>query len=167
MIWAASPGPTIETSTKEATMTTMTHSVYETSAHTEVTAPPAATTSKKAIWTGRTMSAMAALFLTFDATIHVIAPPVVTEGMAKLGYPPGVAVWLGVIQVACLALYLVPRTAAIGAVLWTGYLGGAIATHVRVGDPLFSHVLFPIYVAILLWGGLYLRDPRVRALVRR
>ncbi len=89
------------------------------------------------------------------------------EGTTRLGYPAHVVRGLGVVEVACLALYLFPRTAPLGAVLWTGYLGGAIATHVRIGSPLFSHVLFPIYVAAMLWGGLWLRDPRVRALLSR
>jgi len=83
----------------------------------------------------------------------------------QLGFPEGVIVWLGLIQVACLVTYLVPRTAVLGAVLWTGYLGGAIATHVRVGSPLLTHTLFPIYVAAFLWLGLWLRDHRVRAIL--
>jgi hypothetical protein len=88
------------------------------------------------------------------------------EGTAQLGYPEAVVLPIGVIQLACLVVYLVPRTAVLGAVLWTGYLGGAIAAHVRVGSPLLTHTLFPIYVAALLWGGLWLRDQRVRALLR-
>ena len=83
----------------------------------------------------------------------------------ELGYSPDVIVPLGLVQLACLILYVVPRTAILGALLWTGYLGGAVATHVRVENPLFSHTLFPIYVAILLWAGLWLRDMRVRALL--
>lgn len=87
------------------------------------------------------------------------------ESFAELGYPPSVILWIGLVEVACLALYLVPRTAPLAAILWTGYLGGAIATHVRLANPLFSHTLFPIYVAILLWLPLWLRDARVRSLL--
>lgn len=83
----------------------------------------------------------------------------------QLGYPPDRVLWIGIIELVCVVLYLVPRTAVLGALLLTGYLGGAIATHVRVGSPLLSHTLFPIYVALMLWGGLYLREPRLRELV--
>jgi hypothetical protein len=87
------------------------------------------------------------------------------QGTVALGYPASTIVPIGLIELACLVVYLVPRTAPLGAVLWTGYLGGAIATHVRLGNPLFTHVLFPIYVTVLLWGGLWLRDRRVREFV--
>ena len=117
------------------------------------------------LWSGRTLSALAVLFLLFDATIKLLQLPVAVEGTKKLGYPANVVFVLGVIQLICLIVYLVPRTAVLGAILWTGYLGGAVATHVRVADPLFSHILFPTYVAALLWGGLWLREPRLRALV--
>src|SRR5205823_2168452 len=83
----------------------------------------------------------------------------------QLGYPASVVFGLGVLQLACLVVYLVPRTSVLGAVLWTGYLGGAVATHVRVGNPLFSHTLFPIYVATFLWAGLWLRDERLRCVL--
>ena len=119
-----------------------------------------------AIWAGRALSGLAVLFLTMDAVMKVLAPPFVVEGTAKLGYPVSMILPLGLIQLACLALYLIPRTALIGAVLWTGYLGGAIATHARAGDPLLSHTLFPIYVAVFLWGGLRLRDWRAGAMVK-
>ena len=122
-------------------------------------------TSKAQIWTSRVLSGVAVLFLLMDATMKVLRLPVAVEGTKQVGYPDGVIVTLGVIQLVCLALYLIPRTAVLGAILWTGYLGGAVATHVRVGDPLFSHILFPTYVAALLWGALWLRDPRLRALV--
>src|SRR5437870_7435168 len=117
------------------------------------------------LWSGRTLSALAILFLLFDATIKLLQFPVAVEGTKKLGYPGNVVFVLGVIQLICLIVYLIPRTAVLGAILWTGYLGGAVATHVRVADPLFSHILFPTYVAALLWGGLWLREPRLRALV--
>ena len=117
------------------------------------------------LWSGRTLSALAVLFLLFDATIKLLQLPVAVEGTKKLGYSGNVVFVLGVIQLICLIVYLIPRTAVLGAILWTGYLGGAVATHVRVADPLFSHILFPTYVAMLLWGGLWLRDQRLRALV--
>ena len=128
-------------------------------------AAPGAAPSKAALWGGRALSGLGALFMAFDAGGKLLQPPEFVEGITKLGYPASVNVPLGVVQVVCLALYLFPRTAALGAVLWTGYLGGAVATHVRVGSPLFSHVLFPLYVAAFLWGGLWLRDLRLRELV--
>jgi hypothetical protein len=89
------------------------------------------------------------------------------EGSAQLGFTPQQVFVIGVIAAICLVIYLIPRTAPIGAVLWTGYFGGAIVTHFRLGNPLLTHVLFPIYVSALIWGSLYLRDPRVRAVVRK
>jgi hypothetical protein len=121
--------------------------------------------SPKSIWAGRIVSGIAVLFLIFDATLKVLRLPAAVEGTAQLGYPTSVLFGLGVVQIVCIVLYLVPRTAVLGAILWTGYLGGAVATHVRIGHPLFSHVLFPVYVALLLWGGLWLRDLRLRALI--
>jgi hypothetical protein len=112
--------------------------------------------------TGVTLSVLAALFLIFDGVIKLFDLEMVRQSMAELGYPVGLAVGIGLLELACLALYVVPRTSVLGAVLLTGYLGGAIATHVRIGNPLFSHVLFPTYVAALLWGGLFLRDHRLR-----
>jgi hypothetical protein len=111
------------------------------------------------------LSGLAVLFLIFDATVKVLRLPQAIEGTVQLGYPPGVILGIGLVQVVCLILYLVPRTAVLGAILWTGYLGGAVATHVRVGHPLFSHILFPTYVAALLWAGLWLREPRLRGLI--
>jgi len=126
---------------------------------------PGTPRSRKAIWTGRILSGLAALFLTFDAAMKVLALPAAVEGTTQLGYPTSTLLSIGILQLVCLVVYLIPRTALIGAVLWTGYLGGAIATHVRVGSPLFTHTLFPIYVAVLLWAGLWLRDRRVGALL--
>lgn len=128
-------------------------------------AAPAVKKSTLAVWAARILASLAVVFLAFDTTLHILRLGPAVEGTVQLGYPPGVVVWLGVIQLVCLGLYLVPRTAPIGAVLWTGYLGGAIATHVRLENPLFSHTLFPVYVALLLWLPLYLRDERVRRLV--
>ena len=119
--------------------------------------------SVAARWTGRALSGIAVLFLAFDAAFKLVATPEALAGTADLGWTPQHLPTLAAIQLVCLALYLVPRTAPLGAVLWTGYLGGAIATHLRIDNPLLTHTLFPIYVAALLWGGLYLRDARVRA----
>jgi hypothetical protein len=117
------------------------------------------------VWMGRVLSGMAVLFLIFDSVIKVIRLPPAIEGTVKLGYPETAVVTIGMIELVCLAIYLVPQTSLLGAILLTGYLGGAIATHVRVGSPLFSHTLFPIYVAALIWGGLLLRDEALRTLV--
>jgi hypothetical protein len=127
--------------------------------------PPADAIGRGARWTGRVLSGIAALFLLMDGAFKLLATPEARDGTSALGYSPSVLVPLGVVQLLCLAVYLVPRTAVLGAVLWTGYLGGAIATHVRVGNPWASHTLFPVYVALLLWGGLWLRDRRVRAVL--
>ena len=129
--------------------------------------PTTSEPTKKAIWGGRILTGLATVFLLFDATMKVLELTPAVEGTAKLGYPTSVIFGLGIAEIVCLAVYLVPRTAILGAILWTGYLGGAIATHVRVGDPLFSHVLFPVYVAALIWGGIWLREPRLRALIPR
>jgi hypothetical protein len=128
-------------------------------------AAPGATRSNAARWAGRIMTGIVVAFLAFDTTIHLLLVNAVVEGSAALGLTPGHMFTIGIIEVVCLALYLIPRTAVIGAVLWTGYLGGAIVTHLRVDNPLFTHTIFPIYVAALIWGGLYLRDSRVRALI--
>jgi hypothetical protein len=123
-----------------------------------------AQTSKK-LWTGRILSGLAIAFLLFDTIIKVLKLPVAVDGTVQLGYPANTVFGIGVIELICLALYAFPRTTVLGAILLTGYLGGAVATHVRIGSPLFSHVLFPIYVAALIWGGIYLREWRLRALV--
>ena len=130
-------------------------------------APASATTSNRARWAGRVLTGVAVLFLTFDVTIKLLAAPEAVAGTTQLGWQPHHLPILAAIQLVCLALYLIPRTAPLGAVLWTGYLGGAIATHLRIDNPLFSHVLFPTYVAAFIWGGLFLRDARVRALLLR
>ena len=114
---------------------------------------------------GLALATLAVLFLLFDATIKLLLVPEVISGTAELGWRPELARPLGLLLLGCLAVYAWPRTAILGAVLLTGYLGGAVATHVRIGNPLFSHVLFPTYVAALLWGALYLRDDRLRALL--
>ena len=115
------------------------------------------------IWTGRTLTALAVLFLIFDATVKLLQLAPAVDATAQLGFKASVLVPLGIIEALCLAAYLVPQTSVAGAILWTGYLGGAVATQLRVGNPLVSHVLFPVYVAALLWGGLWLRRAQLRA----
>jgi len=122
---------------------------------------------RAARWAGRIMCGLPAAFLIFDAAMKLARLAPVVKGTVELGYPIATIVPIGVILLACVVLYLIPRTAILGAVLLTGYLGGAIATHLRVSNPLLTHTLFPIYVAALIWGGLYLRDRRVRALLAR
>ncbi|HEX2121471.1 MAG TPA: DoxX family protein [Thermoanaerobaculia bacterium] len=131
----------------------------------EISTPHTIDISRSQQWTGRVLSALAILFLLFDAVGKLVRPPQVVEGTTQLGWPVSVILTLGVIQLVCLILYAVPRTAVLGAILWTGYLGGAVATHVRIENPLFTHILFPTYVAALLWGGLWLRDRRLRELL--
>ena len=120
----------------------------------------------KALWTGRLLSGLAVLFLTFDAAVKVLKLGPAIEATMQLGYPESAIVPLGLIEIVCVIVYLIPRTSVLGVVLWTGYLGGAVASQVRVGNPLFTHALFPIYIAALLWIGLGLRDHRVRGLLR-
>ena len=123
--------------------------------------------SRRTVIAGRVLTGLAALFLASDAVIKLVGAKEAVEGSAKYGFTPQQVFVIGVIGAICLVLYLIPRIAPLGAVLWTGYLGGAIVTHFRQGDPLVSHTLFPIYVAALIWGGLYLRDRRVRAVLGR
>jgi hypothetical protein len=111
------------------------------------------------------LSGLAVLFLLWDATMKVLQHPMAMQGTKQAGYPESVVLYLGIVQLVCLVLYLVPRTSVLGAILWTGYLGGAVASHVRIGDPLFSHALFPVYVGALLWLGLWLREPRLHAVL--
>lgn len=115
-------------------------------------------------WAARILTGLVVTFLAFDSIIKVLQLAPAMESAPTLGLPAGMIPVIGWIGLACLALYVVPRTAPLGAVLWTGYLGGAIATHARLDQPLFTHTLFPIYVAALLWLPLWLRDARVRAL---
>jgi hypothetical protein len=117
------------------------------------------------LWAGRVASALVVLFLIFDGAIKLVKIAPVTESFARLGYPDSSARLIGGLELALIALYVVRRTSVLGAVLLTGLLGGAVATHLRVGDPVASHVLFPTYVGALLWGGLFLRDARLRVLL--
>jgi len=123
------------------------------------------TVSRKALWAGRIVSALPILFLLMDSVMKLLKPTFVVDATVKLGYQESTIVPLGIVLLICVILYAIPQTSVLGAILLTGYLGGAVATHVRVGDPLFSHVLFPVYLGILIWLGLYLRDVRLRALV--
>jgi hypothetical protein len=117
------------------------------------------------IWTGRILSGLVSAFFLFDSALKVLELIPASASTQQLGYPLGTLFAIGVIELICIVTYLIPRLSLVGAVLLTGYLGGAIATHVRVESPLFSHTLFPIYVALLVWGGLYLRDRRVYVLI--
>lgn len=121
----------------------------------------------KSVILGRVMSGLLVLFLAFDGAIKLLPLPVVTETMVALGYPAdeGLARLLGVLTLLCTLLYVIPRTSILGAILLTGYLGGAMATHLRAGSPLFTHLLFGLYLGVLAWGGLWLRDPRLRSLI--
>ncbi len=121
----------------------------------------------RSVIAGRVISGLALAFMTLDVTMKLARVKQAIEGTAQLGFSPDIVLPLGLIQLACLILYVIPRTAPFGATLLTAYLGGAVATHVRLGNPVFTHVLFPVYIAVLLWGGLHLRDARVRALLVR
>jgi len=120
--------------------------------------------SKKMLWAGRIMSALPALFLLFDGGAKLVQPAPVVEGTVKLGYPVSVILGLGIVLLASTLLYIIPRTAVLGAILLTGYLGGAVASNVRVQEGRFA-ILFPVFFGALIWGGLYLRDARLRALI--
>lgn len=114
---------------------------------------------------GRVLTGLAAAFLAMDTVMKLLVLAPAVQGTTELGYPESTVFWIGAIQLVCLVLYLVPATSVLGVVLLTAYLGGAVATHVRVGSPLASHTLFPVYVGLMVWGGLYLRDPRLRHLL--
>lgn len=121
--------------------------------------------SPRSRWTGRIVGGVPVLFLVFDAAMKLANIAPVREATERLGLPISANTGLGFLLLACVALYVTPRTAPLGAVLTTGYLGGAVAIHLRVGDPLATHTLFPVYVGALLWLGLALRDARVRSLL--
>lgn len=121
--------------------------------------------SKGTRWASYILSGLPILFLFLDAVGKFVKPEPVVTGTLELGYKESVIMPLGVVLLVCVVLYAIPRTAILGAVLLTAYLGGAVATHVRIGNPLFSHILFPVYLGIFIWLGLYLRDMRLRQLV--
>ncbi|HEY3024809.1 MAG TPA: DoxX family protein [Pyrinomonadaceae bacterium] len=120
--------------------------------------------SKKMLWTGRIISALPVLFLLMDGIMKLVKPAIVVDATVQLGYRQKVILPLGIVLLSCTVLYMIPRTCILGAILLTGYLGGAVATHVRVGEGPFP-VLFPVILSVLLWGGLWLRDVRLRALI--
>ena len=129
----------------------------------------AATTpvSKPALWTGRILSGLVIAFLMLDGAIKLVPWPVVTDTMDKMGYGSSetLARSLGVITIACTAMYAIPSTSILGAILLTGYLGGAMASHLRIGSPLFTHTLFGLYLGVMVWAGLWLRDRNLRTLI--
>jgi hypothetical protein len=118
--------------------------------------------SRKALWAGRIISALPVLLMIFSASLKLMKPPAVVQGFGKFGYGEHLILPLAVVELSCVLLYVIPHTAVLGAILVTGYLGGATATHVRIGDPSF---IMPALAGVLAWLGLYLRDPRLRALV--
>ena len=121
-------------------------------------------TSTQTLWIGRIISGFAVLFLIFDAVIKVINIQPVVDASVQLGLPVGLAPSIGILLLVCLVVYVIPQTAVLGAILLTGYLGGAIAIQLRSGEALFP-LVFPVIIGVLLWGGLFLRDPQLRALV--
>ena len=124
----------------------------------------AAAVSRGALWSARILTALVALFLLFDAVGHIAKPAPVVDAFARLGYPLSASLGIGIVELVCLVVYVIPRTEVLGAVLLTGVLGGAVATHLRVGSPLFEAYIFPLLVGLLVWGGIWLRDVRLRAL---
>ncbi len=124
-----------------------------------------ASPSKSRLWTGRVLSTLAILFLLFDGIMKLVRPLPVTQAMTKLGFPQNLSVPIGVVLLICTALYALPRTSVFGAVLLTGYLGGAVVSQMRINAPLLGNTLFPVYFAVLMWAGLYVRDSRLAALL--
>jgi hypothetical protein len=139
------------------------------SAHETVVIPIAASVPARVsggrLWTGRVIAGLIALFMLFDAAMKFAVPKPVAEAFVRTGWPITLSVTLGWILLVSTVLYLIPRTAVLGAILLTGYLGGAVATNLRLQNPWFSHTLFPVYFGVLLWGALWLREPRIAALI--
>ena len=129
------------------------------------TATDIATPSKSRLRAGRILSILTILFLLFDGIMKLIRPLPVTQAMAQLGFPQHLSVPIGVILLLCTVLYAIPSTSVLGAVLLTGYLGGAVVSQLRIGASLFGSTLFPIYFAVLMWAGIYLQEPRLRACI--
>lgn len=117
--------------------------------------------SKKMLWAGYIISVLPVLLLLFSGVMKLVKPASVVEGFVRLGYPESLALGIGIVELACAVVYVIPQTSVLGAILLTGYLGGATATHVRIGEPFFM----PIVLGVLIWGGLFLRDDRLRALL--
>ena len=130
-------------------------------------APTQPAAYKAARWTGYAMSGFVVVFLLFDGGIKLVPLEIVTQTSGEIGLPTDAsfARLLGILTLIGVVLYAIPQTAMLGAILLTGYMGGAIATHLRIDSPLFSHTLFGVYLGLLIWGGLYLREPRLRALI--
>lgn len=120
--------------------------------------------SARALWAGRIMSGLPALFLLMDGAMKLAKPAIVVETTVKLGYPESVIFPLGIVLLACTLVYVIPRTSVLGAILLTGYLGGAVATHVRAEEG-WGPIFFPVILGVLIWGGLFLRDDPLRALI--
>ncbi len=121
--------------------------------------------SAAALWSGRIISGLVTAFMIFDGTLHIMKPPPVVQAFSQLGFPIRLAVPLGLVSLTCALLYAIPQTSILGAILLTGYLGGAVAIQVPTGHSFFGEVIFPVYVGIFVWGGIYLRDERVRNLI--
>jgi uncharacterized membrane protein YphA (DoxX/SURF4 family) len=117
--------------------------------------------SKKMLWAGYILSALPVLMLLFSGVMKLVKPAPVVEGFVRLGYPESLALGIGIVELVCAVLYVIPRTSVLGAILLTGYLGGATATHLRIGEPFFA----PIVLGVMVWGGLFFRDARLRALL--
>jgi hypothetical protein len=130
-------------------------------------APTATLRATRSIWTGRILSGLAIAFFVMDGAMKLVQPKVVVDATAAIGWPsdPATLAALGTVLLASTVLYAIPRTSVLGAILLTGFLGGAVASHVRHSDPLFTHDLFGVYLGVLVWGGLWFRDSRVRALM--
>jgi ABC-type transport system involved in cytochrome c biogenesis permease component len=124
-------------------------------------ASPTNAVSSGRIWAGRIIAGLVTLFLLFDAAMKFVRPAAVLAAFARTGWPPELSVPLGVILLTCTILYVIPRTAVLGGLMLTGYLGGAVAANVRLENPLFSHALFPVYFGVLIWASLLLRDSRL------
>lgn len=132
---------------------------------TTLAARPSVLHASRGVWAGRVISTVVTALLVMDMSMKLLGAKAAIEGSAQLGFTPHDVLVIGLVQLVCLVLYLVPRTAPLGAALWTAYFGGAVVTHMRLHNPLLTHVLSGVYVATLLWVGLWLRDARVRALL--
>jgi len=121
-------------------------------------------TSKAGYWTGIVLTVTSVLFLLFDGITKIVQSDFVVKATVQIGYPKSSVFYIGLILFICTILYVIPRTSLLGAILLTGYLGGAVASNLRVGNPIFSSTLFPVYIGIFVWGGLFLRDSRLREL---
>jgi hypothetical protein len=121
--------------------------------------------SRKSIWTGRILSGVAVVFMLFDSITKILKVDAVVKASAQFGYSVGLLSAIGIILLCCVVVYVIPRTSVLGAILITGYLGGAVEANLRIGTPLFSNALFPVYFAILVWAGVFLRDSEIRKIL--